>query len=165
MSLVRGNNYAMAGVTGAESEKFQINRSVIILDGTAGQGYDAYDDGYVSEERHSRRRNFTVSMQTAARTAGIFFAALLILLTINVIRIRKMAHDVSELENTVSTLSETNRKMDRDVLAARDLTRISYAAVQELGMIPVEEAEVYYVTAPDTRPFAVRGEAIHENAH
>ena len=44
MSLVRGNSYSRAGIGTVENEKFEINKSVFILDATAGQGYDAYDD-------------------------------------------------------------------------------------------------------------------------
>ena len=163
MSLVRGNSYVSAGMTGTETEKFQINRSVFVLDGTAGQGYDAYDSEAFPASEQTRRNGFGVSLGTLVRIGAILLIAVLGITIYNKVRIRQMAYEVSRVENMVQDLADKNRQLEEQVTEARDLTRISYAAVQTLGMIPMEEAEIYYVTAPDTRPFAVKGEAGNEN--
>ena len=167
MSLVRGNSYATAGIADTETEKFQINRSVFILDATAGQGYDAYDgaDAEIPAEgyKHVRRSGVTVARGLVLRIIALILTALLILFVINTVRIRKLAYSVSVMEEQVRLLSESNRELDQEVIQARDLTRISYMAVQTLGMIPVEEAEVHYITVPNTRPFEIRGAIGNEN--
>ena len=160
MSLVRGKNYAVAGAVGAEDEKFQVNHSVFILDATAGRGYHAYDGSDVPSPTRARKAGFGISCgQLAVALLALTFL-LLVLITINAVRIHRLAYEVSVLEEHVHVLSEDNLVLDREILKARDLTRISYAAVQNLGMIPVEEAEIHYVTAPDTRPYAVRGDTV-----
>ena len=74
MSLVRGNNYSMAGIGTAERDKFEVNRSVFILDATAGRGYDAYDDRAYPAEGQVRRESFGISVKQAA----IAFAVMLV---------------------------------------------------------------------------------------
>ena len=158
MSLTRGNNYAAAGMAGDDAEKFQIHHSVFILDATAGQRYDAYDGSDAVEYDRTHSQSFGISLKHLMRGFIALTILLAVILTVNAVRINKKAHEISELEEQVRVLSETNHQLDEKIVQARDLTRISYAAVQNLGMIPVEEVEVHYITAPDTRPFAIKGE-------
>ena len=81
---------------------------------------------------------------------------LVLVLVVNYVRIRKAAYDVSCLEEHVRILSESNYELDKKVMQARDMAHIS-ANAGKMGMVLIEEQEVYHVTAPETRPFAVKG--------
>ena len=157
MSLVRGNNYSTAGISAAEGDKFEVNRSVFILDATAGRGYDAYDDCAYPAEGQVRRESFGISVKQAAIAFGVMLVLLLSVMLVNHVHIRKLAYDVSVMEEQVKALSDLNADLDKKLMDAREMTRISLYASQ-MGMVLVEEQEVHCVTAPDTRPFAVRGE-------
>ena len=69
------------------------------------------------------------------------------------LRIGGLVRDIDTLHANIDTATNEIYQLDLQILEARDVVRISYQAVQTLGMIPAEEAEMYYVTAPDTRPF------------
>ncbi len=157
MSLVRGNNYSMAGIGTAERDKFEVNRSVFILDATAGRGYDAYDDRAYPAEGQVRRESFGISVKQAAIAFAVMLVLLLSVMLVNYVHIRKLAYDVGVMEEQVRSLSEHNADLDKKLMDAREMTRISLYASQ-MGMVLVEEQEVHRVTAPDPRPFAVRGE-------
>ncbi|MBQ6232533.1 MAG: hypothetical protein IJJ80_03405 [Clostridia bacterium] len=162
MSLVRGNSYSTAGFANANRDRFEVNNSVFILDATAGRGYDAYDDRHYPVEGQVRRESFGLS---GKHTAWLFCAlavVLLIVMAAKYVNIRKRAYDVSILEEQVRVLSEINYDLDQKVMAAREMTHISLFA-SKMGMVLVEEQEVHHVTAPDTRPFAVRGVLTNEN--
>ena len=162
MSLVRGNNYSSAGIGTTEKDKFEINRSVFILDATAGRGYDAYDDSAYPAEGQVQRKSFGVSVKQAAIVFGVMMVLLIAVIAVKHVHIRKLAYEVSLMENQVKALSEYNAELDKKLMDAREITRISLYASQ-MGMVLVEEQEVHRVTAPDTRPFAVRGEVRNEN--
>lgn len=159
MSLVRGNSYSRAGFGELDRDKFEINKSVFILDATAGQGYDAYDERLNPAVTRTHQESFGVS----ARHVVMLFAALVLLLlsvcVVKHVNIRRLAYDVSVLEEHVKALSETNYDLDKQVMAAREMTHISLNATK-LGMVLIEEQEVYHVTAPETRPFAAKGSTI-----
>ncbi len=163
MSLVRGNSYSSAGFGTVERDKFEINKSVFILDATAGQGYDAYDDRAYPAEGRVQRKSFGISAKQAAIAFGVLMLLLLSVMVIKYVHIRKLAYEVSVMETQVRALSEYNSDLDKKLMDARELSRISLYASQ-MGMVLVEEQEVHRVTAPDTRPFAVRGEVRNENA-
>lgn len=155
MNLVRGQNYTTAGFVGSEQEKFNLLSSAYVLDGTAGRGYDTYDGRQdVRHYSRTRRRSFGVSMKRAAALVGCLVAVIAVVLVINAIRIRRLAYEVSILENQVVALAESNLKLDKSLVQARDTTRINQEAVTRLYMVPVEEATVYEVEMPDTRPFS-----------
>ena len=163
MSLVRGNSYTRAGVGTIEQDKFEVNKSVFILDATAGRGYDAYDDRLYPAEHTARRENSSgLTAGMVCRVFGVLVLALLLMYVINEVHIRKLAYEVSVMEEHVNALSETNAKLDRQLLSAREITQISLNA-SRMGMVLMEDQEVHYVTAPDTRPFAVRGETKNGN--
>ena len=156
MSLVRGNSYSRAGIGNVENDKFEINKSVFILDATAGQGYDAYDDRMYPAVERTRRESFGVSAKLAAAVFAVLALILVLVLVVNYVRIRKIAYDVSCLDEHVRVLAESNYELDKKVMQARDMTHIS-ANAAKMGMVLIEEQEVYHVTAPETRPFAVKG--------
>ena len=162
MSLVRGNSYSTAGFGTADSDRFEINKSVFILDATAGRGYDAYDDRAYPAESQARRQSFGISAKQAAIAFCVMTVLLLSVMLVKYVHIRKLAYEVSVMEEQVRALSEYNSDLDKKLMDAREMTRISLYASQ-MGMVLVEEQEVHRVTAPDTRPFAVRGEAKNEN--
>ena len=105
MSLVRGNNYSMAGIGTAERDKFEVNRSVFILDATAGRGYDAYDDRAYPAEGQVRRESFGVSVKQAAIAFAVMLVLLLSVMLVNYVHIRKLAYDVGVMEEQVRSLS------------------------------------------------------------
>ncbi len=158
MSLARGNNYATAGYQGMGAERFQLDRSVFILDATAGQGYDAYDGSLypdVVQPRHRTHR--TVSAKWFARVFAAMLTLALLLMAVYSFRLRALDYEVSVLESQLAEINRVNAELDEKILEARDLSRISYAAVQTLKMVPVEDEPVYYIVAPDTRPYGNRG--------
>ena len=163
MSLVRGNSYSTAGFGAVEPEKFNVDKSVFILDATAGRGYDAYDDRLYPAEDTAPRKDFGISVRLAMRVFLVLTVFLLSLMVVKYVHIRKLAYDVSVMEEHVRVLSECNRDLDQKVMAAREMTHISLYATK-MGMVLVEEQEVHHVTAPDTRPFAVRGVLPNENS-
>ncbi len=163
MSLVRGNSYSTAGIGTIEQEKFGLDKSVFILDATAGQGYDAYDDRLYPAEPVVRRKPFGLSVRMTMRIFLGLVVLLLALMAVKYVHIRKLAYEVSVLEEHVRVLSEGNMDLDKKVMAAREMTHISLYATK-MGMVLVEEQEVHHVTAPDTRPFAVRGVLPNENS-
>ena len=162
MSLVRGNSYSTAGFATADSDRFEVNNSVFILDATAGRGYDAYDDRFNPAGEQTRRESFGVSGKAVAWIFGALAVLLLITMVVKYVNIRRLAYEVSIMEEQVRVLSEVNYDLDQKVMAAREMTHISLIASQ-MGMVLVEEQEVHHVTAPDTRPFAVRGVLTNEN--
>ena len=163
MSQMRGNNYATAGGAALEPDRFNINESVFILDATAGQRYDAYDGRQElnAPRTHARKQGISVTM--ALRIFAGLLAAFFIFWIIGQVHIHQMAHEVSLLEETVNELHQKITSLDEEILKARDMTVISDKAVKELGMVPIDEIEVRWVSAPDVRPFAARGDTLHEN--
>ena len=156
MSLVRGNSYSRAGIGPIDNDKFEINKSVFILDATAGQGYDAYDDRMYPTEEQTRRESYGISAKHAAMIFAMLAVILLLVLVVNYINIRKLAYEVSIMEGQVRSLSESNSDLDAKVMKAREISNISLNA-SKMGMVLIDEQEVYHVTAPETRPFAVKG--------
>ena len=163
MSLVRGNSYSTAGIGTIEQDKFRIDNSVFILDATAGRGYDAYDDRLYPAEDVKPRNGFGISAGLVLRIFAVLAVLLLSMMVVKYVHIRKLAYDVSILEEHVHALSTSNMDLDQKVMAAREMTHISLYATR-MGMVLVEEQEVHHVTAPDTRPFAVRGVLPNENS-
>jgi len=152
--MAGSSRYSTAGVMGVQADRFDVQNSVYIEDATAGRDYQAYRDDGSEVLRAPRRAHYGLP---AGRCLMILFVVLLTAVSVlvyNMFSIRRLAYDISQSESRVKENAEKSRKLDLEILKARDTTRISYHAVQVLGMIPQEEAELYYVTAPDTRPFA-----------
>ena len=154
MNLVRGQNYTTAGFVGSEQEKFNLLSSAYVLDGTAGRGYDTYDGRQDSRPySRARRKFFGTSMKRAATMVLILVAVVAAVYLVNFVRIQRLAYEVTQTRKQVDALAESNLKLDQDIVKANDMVRISYEATR-LGMVPAEEATVYEVEMPDTRPFS-----------
>ena len=123
---------------------------------------NSYDDRAYPAEGQAQRKGFGISAKQAAIAFGVMIVLLLSVMLVKHIHIRKLAYEVSVMEEQVQALSDYNSGLDKKLMDAREMTRISLYASQ-MGMVLVEEQEVHRVTAPDTRPFAVRGEAKNEN--
>ena len=71
-----------------------------------------------------------------------------------------IGHDAKNVEGADFLVRTAAARDDNpEVMAAREMTHISLNATK-LGMVLIEEQEVYHVTAPETRPFAAKGSTI-----
>ena len=154
MNLVRGQNYSAAGFTGSEHEKFQINPSVYVLDGTAGRGYDTYDGSDVKPLSRTRGRAYGISGRQMAWVLGVLAFVMGIWLVVNAIHIGRLASQVDDMNDHVSALKTESKTLDQELVVLRDMTHISTLAVINYHMIPMENAPVHEVDLPDMRPFS-----------
>ena len=156
MNLVRGQNYTMAGYTGSDQEKFNLLTSAYVLDGTAGQGYDTYDGTDYRPYARTRREAYGVSMKRAIRIVGCLALAMIIWISVNAIRIRRLAYQVDQINVKIEDMGREKLEQDQKIVKARDMSSILTEASLRFHMIPQEEAECYEVEMPDTRPFGAK---------
>ncbi len=152
MSQLRGVSYALAGGQCVTEERIRVSSNVYVADGDAGceqdeqQTYTANPD-----EIRKNHRAFSVSLRSAALITGALLMMMCIVILFNAANKAELTKKIDAMTVSISQTVKENYDLNIQVVSARESTRISYKAVQDLGMISEEGAETYYITAPNTR--------------
>lgn len=154
MSQIRGVSYAMAGIQQAPGARFSVADSVYVLDGDAGGAESKPVYRADTDEIRKNRRLPSISLRTAALILAVFLTVLAGMILSNAVKKAELTKQIDSTTASIAQAVKDNYALSIQVVSARDSTRISYKAVQELGMISAEGAETYYVTAPETRQTA-----------
>ena len=156
MSQVRGVSYAMAGMREMPEERIRVSSRVFVQDGEAGCGEEKPVYRAKPEDIQKNRRSASVSIRTALLVLGACMMFFGIMVVSNEARKTALTKQIDTMTSSISATVKENHGLNIEVVTARDSTRISYQAVQDLGMISAEGAETYYVVAPETRQAAAQ---------
>ena len=156
--MQKGKNvsYAMAGVQALPGMRMNVRSNVRVPDSEAG--YEPIMERRPYYAEHPAKPVPRQPMTLPTHIGVIFLCIVLVVFGALVISKCKQRWDVSNqitaMENSISATMQQNTQLAVQVMEARDSARISYAAVQNLGMVAATGVDAIAVTAPDTRPYS-----------
>lgn len=143
--------YAMAGVQAMPGMRMNVRSHVYVPDAEAGEGSDR-QPYYAASTRKAPRRAATIPANIGIIFLCAVFLAFAILVLNKACQRAELSKRISAMESGIAQTITDNSQLTLEVMAARDSSRICYAAAQEMGMVAATGVEAVQVMAPDTRP-------------
>ena len=129
----RGNaQYAVAGMQGMPGVRMNVRSSVYVPDGDAAERASFY----AGKEPPPRK----IKSPTVTRRNGCIFLAALTLVMLFTVATKlyersEISKAISQMYTEIAATALKTQELERQVIAARDSTRICYLAVQKYGMV------------------------------
>ena len=152
MQRERQGQYALAGVHAVQGMPINVCSHVRLPDGEAGS--ESYREPYCAyQTRHKNRRDVYVPRSAALLLLTVLFVIFGTMILCRMGEKTKLCKEISASEDRTAAIMLECSDLQVQVLAARDSARISYAAVQQLGMVDAKGVDIIQVIAPNTRPY------------
>lgn len=152
MQRERQGQYALAGVHAVQGMPITVSSHVRLPDGEAG--CESYREPYRAyQTRHRARREIYVSRSFALLLLTVLFVVFGTMILCRMGEKTKLCKEISASESRIADIARECTDLQVQVAEARDSARISYAAVQRLGMVDASGVDTIQVIAPNTRPY------------
>ena len=152
MQKGRNMQYAMAGVPETPGVRMNVRSHVYVPDAEAGTDAERTPYYAPSVRQVNVYRAPTVTRRIGYLLICAVFVTFGFMIGSRLARRVALSSQIGDMSRAIVQTQQDNRQLTTQVLAARDSARISYAAVQNLGMVSANAVEEVQVTAPDTRP-------------
>ena len=152
MQRERQGQYVLAGVQAMQGMPINVCSHVRLPDGEAGS--ETYREPYRAyRTRHKTRRDIYVPRSAALLFLTVLFVIFGTMILLRMCEKTRLCKDISDSEARTAAITLECSDLNVRVLEARDSARISYAAVQQLGMVDAKGMNIIQVIAPNTRPY------------
>ncbi len=158
MSLASENGqYGSAGAVFADDVKFHISESAYLPDGDAGTEFAG--SFRTDHRREKKKKTFLVPTRVAVflLSAVLFVCGISVLL--NVYRINTIEKQIADMRTQMDVTRQETDRLREDVAQNRDLARIGYIAVHELGMVASNDGNTVRMYIPQIEWFSGTVEA------
>ena len=147
--LTNTGRYASTGANLSDGVRFGVRDEVCAPDGEAGtpfaQGYRAA----VRTVKKARFHNVRISMRSAAVILALCLVCCLSGILARASRCAELRRQIDSVTAAIEVTRTENDSLRKQVEAVRDVSRIGYIAVNELGMVAGSDANVVMITIPE----------------
>ncbi len=151
---IKTGRYASVGlVTASSGARFGVRDGVSLPDADAGTELEAC---YRADPSRVERRAADYRKISRKAALSILLALLLVCAAVYTGHVRAYNKAVESLEDMVASMEKTrqdNLVLSQQVSSVRDLTRIGYIAVTELGMVASDETNTVVMYMPEVEKY------------
>ena len=135
-----GCKYASAGAVFADDVRFHVKDRAYLPDSDAGTDLaGCYRAGH---KARPKARRYDVPMRLVViLTAVVIFACAISVLT-RVYQMRSLEDQIASMRSQMAQTEAANVQLQKEVEKIRDLSRIGYIAVHELGMVACDDSNM-----------------------
>ncbi len=154
MSVSSGaGHYATAGAAYANDVHFHVSDHAFLPDSDVGTDLEKCyrSKGVRAEHRRERR---TLPLPLAVLGLIVLTAVCLIMVLTRVYRVTLADAQIAGMRSSMEAVRERNVQLAQEVAQARDLSRIGYIAVHDLGMVAGDGDRVIQIYVPEIERFS-----------
>ncbi len=147
-----GCKYASAGAVFADDVRFHVKDRAYLPDSDAGTDLaGCYRAGH---KARPKARRYDVPMRLVIiLTAVVVFACAISVLT-RVYQMRSLEDQIASMRSQMAQTEAANVQLQKEVEKIRDLSRIGYIAVHELGMVACDDSNMIRMYVPAVEYFS-----------
>lgn len=146
-----GSNYATAGAVFADDVRFHVSDHAYLPDGDAGTDLAG---AYRADHRRQRKRKYEMSVKSVCILALALAMACAVSVLRNLYEANDLEKQIGQMQAQISVTQAQTVDLKREVEKNKDLSRIGYLAVHELGMIASDDTNMVKMYVPAVERFS-----------
>ena len=146
-----GCKYASAGAVFADDVRFHVKDRAYLPDSDAGTDLAGC---YRADHKARRSRGIDLPVRLVVILAAAVFFICAISVLARVYQVRGLEDQIEGMRSQMAVTQAANEQLRKEVAKVRDLSRIGYIAVHELGMVACDDSNMIRMYVPAVEYFS-----------